>query len=200
MLKINPAVRQSAQDKSILIRGNDKDDLVQITQAEARKLAENLGYKLLTTGIMFNLFIPYLEEMIKYGVDQEAKSTMREMLNGSEWLADIVYDRTDAIELAIPNFGKKVAKEISIGPRKIGINDITLELPEDQGYFHRTDINVYGYPERSRYSQEFFYYPDEKNSSKTSVLRGFGNKVGIGFVETECKSQVIGMRLSKIIY
>ena len=147
-----------------------------INQTDGRKLVENQGYKLLTAGIMYLVFIPYLKEK----ESQEEKGvieTLNEMKNKyAEWLEDQIINKNTL---------------------KINNKEIEIDLLKQVGWFDKADLNDYGYPYKLKDSGEFYYwYP---KSNQIAAIRGRNSELGLvldrvpGFVDDE-----LGLRRAKI--
>lgn len=137
MLKYDQTVRDAAREAGLSLTGSDGDYVVNINHPDARKLVEALGYKVLTTGLMYKVFIPYIQEPAQQG-NPEAQATLDEMISTkAEWLEDLILDKTRL---------------------KIGTHDIRLVLPDKDGRFDRADIDEFGFPIRVRDQGEFYYF------------------------------------------
>ena len=126
MLRINANVRKAAEGSDLIVQGNEGDYLVSINHPQARHVTMRMGGKILPTGIMYNLFIPYLKAEKAKG-DTQAAETLKEMIEKkAEWMEDVIKD----------------VNTLCIGrARKI------LSIPTANGlYFNKGDLNIYGYP------------------------------------------------------
>ena len=138
ILRADDNIAQVIQNNRIaaVIEDNTKYITI-INQNNGRKLVESLGYRLPTTAIMYSLFIPHIKLLAEQG-DLEAKKTLEEMVNTkAEWMDDLILN------------GNKV---------KIGSREKQLVLPGSYGYFDRSDINKFGYPNTVNQQQGEFRY------------------------------------------
>ena len=179
ILKYNQDVRQTAQRAGLALNGNDGDYVIDISHPNARKLVEALGYKVLTTALMYKLFIPYIKDLAQSG-NAEAQATLNEMTDTSagkaEWLEDLVKDK------------KKVL---------IGTKEKKLTLPDKDGRFDRADINEFGYPTKVKDSGEFYYWYPKDN--ERAVIRGGVSELGLGLGgEPSLVGGGLGVRPAKI--
>src|SRR3989338_8658426 len=151
ILKADDNIAQVIQNNRIaaVIEDNTKY-ITSINQTNGRKLVEALGYRLPTTAVMYKLFIPHLKLLTEQG-NTEAKKTLEEMLNKkAEWMYDLILN------------GNKV---------KIGSREKQLVFSESHGYFDRSDINEFGYPNAVDQQQgEFRYWAP--NEDENAVFRG----------------------------
>src|SRR3989344_1262509 len=138
ILKADDNIAQLIQNRNIaaVIEDNTRY-IVRINQTNGRRLVESLGYRLPTTGVMYKLFIPHIKELAEQG-DLEAKKTLEEMVNKkAEWLDDVILNKNKV---------------------KIGSREKQLVLPGSYGYFDRSDINKFGYPNTVNQQQGEFRY------------------------------------------
>ena len=123
---------------------NNADYVVNINHKNALRLINKLGGKVLTTALMYKLFIPHLKQSAESG-NEKAQETLNKMTNTwVEWLEDLVLD------------DNKV---------KIGTQERQIALPQKDGGFNISGLNEFGYPNQVRNQGEFYYWPvrgDEK--------------------------------------
>lgn len=127
----------------------------EIDQLEGKKLVESQGYKLLTVGLMYLVFIPYIKDQAK-SKNKEAQTTLKEMVKYGEWMEDSISNQ-DVL--------------------KIGSNEIQLKLPKNEGYFNSGDINYLGYPEVIKSSGEYHYR--QRDFGSVITLRSNGSNLGL---------------------
>ena len=169
--------------KSNISFGYDINGYVnRINQENARKLVKKLGnYKLLTTGLMYRLVIPYIKDLAQQG-NIEAQVTLKEMiytpLGKAEWLEDLVLDKTRL---------------------KIGTQKRTISLPDRDGRFDRVDINEFGYPAQVEDSGEFHYWYPRYNENPAVRSGDSGLDLGLGSGPSIEVSR-LGVRLAKFLY
>ena len=126
VLKLDSTVTEAARRAGISVQANGNNYVASINQINGRKLVESMGHKLLTTQLMYGMFIPYIKDLANSG-NAEAQATLNEMNNTmAEWLDDIVLDQNSI---------------------KIGTKIKPIVLPIGNGvYFEKSDILTYGYP------------------------------------------------------
>ncbi len=146
-----------------------------INQINGRKLVKDQGYKLLTAGIMYLVFIPWLKEKESQG-DTEAQETLNEMKSKyAEWLEDQIINKNTL---------------------KINNKEIEINLIQQDGRFDKEDINEYGYPEKLKEKGEYYYWYPRNN--EIAAIRGRGSELsldldrGPGVVD-----DVLGLRRAK---
>lgn len=171
VLKYDQAVRDRAP-----LNGADGTYVVSVNQTAGRDLIQALGGKLLTTALMYRLFIPYIKELAQNG-NPEAQATLDEMTNTkAEWLEDLILDKTRL---------------------KIGTKERALTLPDKDGRFDRADINEFGYPDRVKQKGEFYHW--HVSGDERAAIRDWGSELnlsldgGPSFV-----SGGLGVRFAKI--
>jgi|GEM_PF-2142634 len=144
---------QEVRDKGV--NGVDGEYVVNITHTNGKALIESLGGKLLTTKLMYSLFIPYLKDQVQAG-NSEAQATLKEMTDTkAEWLEDLIVDQSKL---------------------KIGLNERILNFPKTDAFFERVDLNEFGYPTTVKSAGEFrYWYP------RDNVRAAFRNG-GVGLV------------------
>ena len=127
-----------------------------ITWYEGRKLVEDQGYKLLTTALMYKVFIPWIKSQASKG-NKDAQKTLKEMINSkAEWLNDLILNKNTL---------------------KIENKEVKLSLPQKDGRFDRDDLNEFGYPLKVEDKGEFHYwYP---RGDKMVVIRNWGFELGL---------------------
>ncbi len=177
MLRIDQNVRNAALRNGITLTGNDNDYVVNINQIDARKLVESMGYKLLTTGLMYKLFIPYIKYLARQG-NVEAQATLDEMITKEEWLEDLILDR-------------KIVK--------IGIKEKEITLPQTYGGFDRTDINQFGYPTAVKGSGDFnYWFP---RGDEMAAFRDLCSSLSLNIANGPSVNTVnLGVRPAKVHY
>ncbi|MBI2673243.1 hypothetical protein HYX19_03215 [Candidatus Woesearchaeota archaeon] len=177
MLRIDQNVRDAAARSGItFLITDDNNYVVKISQTNARKLVESLGYRLLTTDLMYSLFIPYIKDLAQKD-DAEAKATLDEMVNTkAEWLEDLILDKNKL---------------------KIGAKEKAIILPQTDGRFDKTDINQFGYPSAVKDSGEFIYsFP---GSDKIAAIRFLNSKLSLNlYREPSSGYNWLGVRLTKL--
>src|SRR3989338_5438747 len=140
ILKYDQSVSQAAARAGLNLTGADGQYVVNINHPNARNLVEALGGKLLTTALMYRVFIPYIKELVQQG-NPEAQVTLNEMTDTSvgkaEWLEDLILDKTKL---------------------KIGTKEKRLSLPDKDGRFDRAGINGFGYPISVKAAGEFHHW------------------------------------------
>ena len=142
---------QEVRDKGI--NGTDGAYVVNITPTNGKDLIERLGGKLLTTALMYQLFIPYIKDQAQAG-NTEAQATLKEMTDTkAEWLEDLVVDQSKI---------------------KIGNREINVSLPLTEGQFDRSDLNELGYPTTVKNTGEFRYWYPRDNVRAAFRDRGVG--------------------------
>ena len=177
ILKYYQSVRDAATRAGLSHTGNDGDYVININHPTAIKLVEALGYKLLTVGLMYKLFIPYIKELVRQR-NTEAQATFNEMIDPkAEWLEDIVIDK------------KKVY---------IGTKEKKIILPGKDGRFDRADINEYGYPINLKGKGEFHYWFPIKGERAIVRGRDSGFNLDLSWKQSEFAAD-LGLRLTKII-
>ncbi len=176
LLRIDRRVRDVAARNNVAITGDDNKYLVNINQADARKIVGGLGGKLLTVGLMYRLFIPYIKELAQQN-NQEAQATLKEMTNiKAEWLEDIILD------------GKRV---------RIGIAVRNILLPRNSGRFDRVDINEFGYPTSVKDQGEFYYWHVDEN--ERAAIRGGSSVLVLNLDGAPAVADAfLGVRVAKI--
>ena len=176
VLRINPDVRNSATSVGVSLTGNDGEYVRNINQTDARKLVHSMGAKLLTTSLMYNVFIPYVKELSDQG-DTDAKKTLDEIVsNMAEWLDDRIEKK----------------KTLIIGSEKKKIS-----LPGRGGKFNRGDIGDYGYPSNVNDNGEFYFYAPRDNNA--AVIRGGGAELSLILDRAPASTfDGLGVRLAKI--
>ena len=159
ILRISKEVRAAAKDSGISITRRLNSYLVDINQNNARRLVEALGYKLPTTAVMYKLFIPHIKELLEQG-NKEAKKTLEEIVSKkAEWIEDVILDKSKI---------------------KIGGKEKQLVFSESHGYFDRSDINEFGYPNTvNQHQGEFRYWAP--NRAENAVIRNGGSGLLLSF-------------------
>ena len=148
-----------------------------INQTDGKKLVENQGYKLLTVGLMYLVFIPWLKEQ-ELKENKDAKETLEEMkTKNAEWLEDQIINKNT----------------LKINNKEIKLKYLQLQ----DGSFDKEDINVYGYPTKIKDSGEHYYWYPRDNEA--AAFRDGSSELGLilngepGFVY-----DVLGLRRAKI--
>ncbi len=185
MLRIDQNVRDAATRSGITLTGNDNDYVVNINQINARKLVESMGCKLLTTKLMYSLFIPYIKDLAQKD-NAEAKTTLDEMVNiEAEWLEDLLLYKN----LFSPYYQVK-----------IGIKERAIILPQTDGRFDRTNINQFGYPTAIKDKTdigEFYYWGPGRGEN--AAFRYSNSELGLKLnVWPSIVGSGLGVRLAKI--
>ena len=155
VLKLDSTVTEAARRAGISVQANGNNYVASINQINGRKLVESMGHKLLTTQLMYGMFIPYIKDLAQNG-NAEAQLTLDEMTNKAEWLEDLVKDK------------KKVC---------IGTKEKKLSLPDRDGRFDRQDIGEFGYPTSVKAAGEFHYwYP---RGDEIAAIRSWFSVLGL---------------------
>src|SRR3989344_9403753 len=142
-----------------------------------KKFVEDQGYKLLTTALMYKVFIPFIKDLAKKG-NKDAEETLKEMINSkAEWLNDLILNKNTL---------------------KIENKEIELDLPQQDGIVDRAELNQFGYPYQLQNKGEFYYwYP---RGDKIAVVRDRGSGLGLVLVRVPSDAYgVLGVRRAKII-
>ena len=176
MLKINPNVRRTAQTINYNLQGNDDAYVTNIDQPDARRLVQALGGKLLTTFLMYKVFIPYLKQ--EKDRNPEAAQTLKEMIETkAEWMDDIVLDKT----------------KVKIGSAE----RILIGLPQKDGRFGRGDINNFGYPTQVKKKGEFYYW--HPSGTERAAIRDWNSELSLDLDGGPSFAlEGLGVRLAKI--
>ncbi len=141
LLRKDERIENIAKKQKIELVTNNNNVIVNINQEDSRKIVEALNYKLLTTGLMYKIVIPYLKK--EDDKDGGAEETLKEMINSyAEWLEDKILDQ----------------KRLVIGKKE---KEITLS--KNDGHFSRIDLNKYGYPTNIKYDGEYYLWTTDKN-------------------------------------
>jgi|SRR3989344_1667821 len=111
--------------------------------------------KVLTVGLMYNLFLPYIKRLAEEG-SLDAQSTIEEMRRSSEWLEDRVSACENCHEIRI---AENVNKRVTSGIKKI-------DLPPFNHRYGGEDINEFGYPKEKSYDERHF----DENSELDYIL------------------------------
>lgn len=152
---------------------------------DAIKYTNERNCKLLTTCLMYKIFIPWIKDQASK-VDIEgylkvqhgnAQKTLNEIDTKAEWLADYIINKN------IINIDMKT---------KI------LTLPQIEGKFDRTDLNEFGYPNQVKNKGEFYYwYP---RTDEVAVVRSRYSELGLFCDGTPSDSgDGVGVRLAKFL-
>lgn len=179
LLKINKSVKEIAGKIKIEIKAEKKDGdyFLEANQCDARTIIGALGGRLLTAGLMYKVFIPFLNALSKKD-DVGAKKTLRRMRSSiySEFLEDVVLGNKKAV--------------ICNGER-------ILSFPEKYGNFNLSDLDEYGYPSQTReFDGAFPYHPAENPES--AVLRCY--KLGLNLKHNiYFGSFFTGMRFARFV-
>ncbi|HLD79295.1 MAG TPA: hypothetical protein VJA18_01935 [Candidatus Nanoarchaeia archaeon] len=179
ILKYDQSVRQAAARAGLNLTGADGQYVVNINHPNARNLVEALGGKLLTTALMYRVFIPYIKELVQQG-NPEAQVTLNEMTDTSvgkaEWLEDLILDKTRL---------------------KIGTKEKRLSLPDKDGRFDRQDINECGYPNNVKAQGEFYHW--HANRDERAAICSGGPVLGLDLDwGPSVGGDWLGVRLAKI--
>ena len=150
---------------------------VNIKWRDGKKFVEDQGYKLLTTCLMYKLFIPHIKLLAEQG-DKDAKKTLKEMVNTkAEWMEDLILNKSKI---------------------KIGNSERSIVLPAENNRFDRSDLNEFGYPNAVRSKGEFYYW--HPSAKENVVIR---NRDPGLFLDCDRGSSVLseglGVRRAKIL-
>ena len=157
MLKWNQSIRDAALRADLSLTGNDDEYVVNINQTDSRKLVETMNSKLLTTCLMYKLFIPHITNLVSQG-NEDAQVTLDEMFyTKAEWLEDLILDQSKV---------------------KIGAKEISLALPTKDGWFNLKDMNEFGYPTKINKKGEFHYFYYEVND-ENAAIRSWGIRLAV---------------------
>ena len=145
---------------------------------KGKKLLENGSYKLLTVGLMYLVFIPWLKEK-ELQEQTDIKETLNEMKNKyAEWLEDQIINKNTL---------------------KINNKEIKIDFLKQDGWFDKEDINEYGYPRKLKENGEHYYWYPRDN--EIAAVRNGDSELSLvlvrepGIVDVE-----LGLRRSKIFY
>ena len=178
VLNIDERVLKTAKEADITLNLYNHDSVIsRINHKNALCLIHNLGGRVLTVRLMYNLFIPSLKELAEQG-NAEAKTTLDEMTNKTaEWLEDLILD------------GNKV---------RIGTAERTLELPQKDGYFNRADINKFGYPKVINDDKGEYHYWFPRNK-EGAIVRVMGSRLDLDLSRSPFSSYDggLGVRFAK---
>ncbi len=180
ILKYDDAVKQIGTNVGLSLTGNNGDYVVNINQSDGIRLVEGMGYTLLTTQLMYSLFIPYIKTAAKQG-DAQAQTTLDEMVKTkAEWLQDVIFDKT----------------KLKIGNRANTSTHDVLVLPTKDGRFNPTDMNEYGYPTQLTDNGEFYYW--FPRSDEVAAVRSWGAGLSLVLVGGPSFADGgLGVRLAK---
>ena len=152
------------------------DALVNINQQNSRKLVKQLNGRLLTTQLMYNLFIPYLKQEAPNG-SQQASLTLGEMYNFGEWLEDQIINKNTL---------------------KIDNKKTKIDLPKSEGHFNKSDLNEFGYPKELREKNEYCYWHPVSNN--IAALRDGDSRLTLNLCnDFDLKFSEVGLRLVKFL-
>ena len=179
VLKYDQSVRDAGTRAGLNLTGVDGQYVVNINHSNARKLAEALGYKVPTVGLMYRLCIPYIKELVQQG-NAEAQATLNEMTDSSvgkaEWLEDLVKGK------------KKVC---------IGTKEKKLSLSDRDGRFDKSNINEFGYPTSVKAAGEFYYW--HVSGDERAAFRGWSPELCLSLDgRPSFEGDGLGVRLAKI--
>ncbi len=176
ILRNDQSVKDSAKYLKIKLNEND-DCVVNINQSNGRRLIKKIGGKLLTTQLMYGLFIPFLIDQLAQG-NKEVQSTIDEMTDTkAEWLEDLILDKSRL---------------------RIGSQEKKLTLVGRDGYFDKSDLNEFGYPTKIKDSGEYYYWYPRNN--EIAAFRDWDSELdldlnwGPSFVSVR-----LGVRLAKFL-
>ena len=175
ILKADDAIKELLARKNIsAVIEENTNYIVSINHSNSKRLIEALGCQLLTTNLMYNLFIPYLKAQASS--NPEAQATLSEMVKTKmEWLEDLVLDKSKV---------------------EIGSRTQPLALPNRNGYFDRSDLNEFGYPLAVRGRGEFYYFSPRGNEH--AAFRDRGSVLGLSLSwEPSLESSWLGVRRTK---
>ena len=157
VLKIDQNVRTVARTNGFPLNGNDGDYVTNINHSNARKLTACFEGKLLTTGLMYKVFIPFIKDLAGQG-NAEAQATLDEMVNTkAEWLEDLILNKNKV---------------------KIGNKNKQLTLLQTDGRFDRADMHELGYPANVKQNGEFYYWFPRDN--ERAAIRDGDSDLGLG--------------------
>ena len=178
VLKLDNPVTEAARRASISIQANRNNYVASINQLNGRKLVEAIDHKLLTTQLMYGMFIPYIKGLSDVG-NTEAQTTLNEMTNTmAEWLDDITLNQNTV---------------------KIGSKTKALNIPLQRGeYFDATHLNEYGYPNNVTSQPRVFRYWGP-SANENAVFRSGSSELSLSLDGTPANSSDgLGVRLAKI--
>jgi len=156
LLHLDSTIRDAAKAQNIPLNGNDGDYVTNINQPNARNLAACLDGNLLTTGLMYHVFIPFIKDLASQG-NAEAQATLDEMINTkAEWLEDLIVNKNTV---------------------KIGNKNKQLMLLQNDVRFDRADMNEFGYPGNVKQNGEFYYWFPRDN--ERAAIRGRSSDLGL---------------------
>jgi len=156
LLKMDQNVSKVALDRGITLNGNIGDYVTNINHSDSRILVQSLGYQVLTTKLMYGLFIPYIKSEASKG-NAEAQATLKEMIDTkAEWLEDLVLGKNKL---------------------KIGSKETRLNLPKKDGRYDIADVNHYGYPEKVKDSGEHYLWASK--GDEKAAIRGRYSGLGL---------------------
>ena len=137
----------------------DMGCVVYINHKKILRLINNLGGRVLTTALMYKLFIPYLKQSAENG-NEEAKASLDEMTEiKAEWLEDRILGKT---RFKIRNAERRIT------------------LLDKGGYFDISDLNEYGYPTSVK-GQGEFYYRFRERTNIVAVREGYDGELGLSW-------------------
>lgn len=191
ILKVDQRVIDAAARANVTINSSSNNYLVNINQTDGRKVVEGLGGKLLTTALMYKVFIPYIKQLAQSG-NAEAQKTLHEMTSEkAEWLEDIVLK---------PGVIEKITRGAPKTMVKIGSNEqaVDMEMGND-GRFDHADMNDFGYPTNVRSGdQGEFYYWHPSGNERAAIRGGFpGLGLNLNWAPGDAGDR-LGVRVAKI--
>jgi len=159
LLHLDSTIREAAKAQNIPLNGNDGDYVTSINQPNARKLAACFDGNLLTTGLMYHVFIPFIKDLAGQG-NAEAQATLNEMINTkAEWLEDLILNKNEV---------------------KIGNKNKQLMLTQNDGRFDMADMSEFGYPTNIKKNGEFYYWFPRDNERAAFRGRVSGLNLNLG--------------------
>ena len=163
--------------KDLGFSGINREYVVNINHTDSKRLVEGLDGKLLTTKLMYSLFIPSLKYQTQAG-NEEAQATLQEMIHiQAEWLEDQILNKNKL---------------------KIGTGETPITPLNKDGNFDRTDLDEYGYPTQVNNQGEFCHWQVVGNHK--AAIRDADLRLGLNLGwNPSFMSGRIGVRLTKII-
>ena len=122
---------------------------------------------------MYGLVIPHLTQ----SDSDEARATLEEMTNEMvEFLQDSILNKNKV---------------------RIGNAEREIALPKKDGYFDRSDLNEFGYPNQVKKAQgeHYFWFP---NGAENVVIRDWGSELSLNLNwDPSSADVVLGVRFAK---
>ena len=181
MLKADSEVRSKVRSRGMMVSVSDNNGgaVVNINQANARRLAQDLDCQLPTVGLMYILFIPFIKELARQE-NSDARNTLDEMLRARDEILEDRYLDIDTI--------------------KIGRNRISAMPLSTSGSFSRDGVNSFGYPHRFVNGGEFQYWHHGLSIGPLVSIRRRSATLDLDITcKPRYRSQSTGLRLVKIL-